>query len=95
MTPTRVCKRFFIAGRVQGVWFRASTAKEAQARNLVGWVRNLPDGRVEVLAGGNADAIQSLTDWLWQGPRLADVQDVSVTAEPLELILDMQDFRTA
>lgn len=95
MSSARLCKRFFITGRVQGVFFRASTAREAQVRQLVGWVRNLPDGRVEVLAGGSAAALQSLTDWLWHGPRLAEVQNVSVTDEPIALIDDLTDFRTA
>ena len=95
MSRARLCKRFFVTGRVQGVWFRASTAREAQARQLVGWVRNLPDGRVEVLAGGDAEALQSLTDWLWQGPRLAEVQDVAATDEPPELLDDLTDFQTA
>jgi acylphosphatase len=65
-----------ISGRVQGVAFRAYTRVQALALNLRGYARNLPDGRVEVLAVGNSDAIERLAEWLQQGPPLARVDAV-------------------
>ena len=70
-----------IAGRVQGVGFRYATMLEAEARNLSGWVRNLPDGRVEVVAEGTASAVQGLVAWCRSGPRHARVYDVDIAWE--------------
>jgi acylphosphatase len=61
------------------VYFRAATAERAVELGVRGWVKNLPDRRVEVVATGNPDAIATLTRWLWQGPPRARV--VSVTVE--------------
>lgn len=69
----KICINCFISGRVQGVWFRASTQKEAQKLGVTGWVRNLPDGRVEVMACGTADQLEQLKMWLRQGPEKAEV----------------------
>jgi acylphosphatase len=74
--------RFLVAGKVQGVWYRASTREQAVRLGLRGHARNLDDGRVEVLAIGDDTAIATLEKWLWQGPRLARVTDV--TREELE-----------
>jgi acylphosphatase len=63
---------------VQGVYFRAATAERAVELRLRGWVRNLPDRRVEVLVAGDAEAVATLTRWLWQGPPRARVESVSV-----------------
>ena len=68
--------RFLIAGKVQGVWFRASTRDEALRLNLRGYASNLLDGRVEVLAVGEVGAIQQLSDWLRRGPPMARVDAV-------------------
>lgn len=76
------CSRFLVAGRVQGVWFRESTRREAENLNLAGHAINLPDGRVEVLAAGRAADIRKLAAWLQQGPPMARVRQV--TEEPLE-----------
>ena len=62
-----------VAGRVQGVFFRKETQQQAAALGLTGWVRNLPDGRVEVLASGEEQALQQLGVWLENGPALAKV----------------------
>ncbi|ABA57400.1 Acylphosphatase [Nitrosococcus oceani ATCC 19707] len=70
------CVRCLIAGRVQGVWFRASTKEKAMELGVRGWVRNLPDGRVEALLQGEAEAVEALKKWLWRGPTLAQVVDV-------------------
>lgn len=68
-----MCMRCYVSGRVQGVWFRASTKEHAERLGLSGWARNLPDGRVEVLACGSPDALQALREWLGRGPELAEV----------------------
>lgn len=70
------CMHFYITGKVQGVWFRASTKQQAELLNLTGWARNLPDGRVEVMAFGAPDALATLHAWLKEGPKLAQVTDV-------------------
>ena len=68
--------RFLVSGRVQGVFFRATTRKRALELGLRGHAINLPDGRVEVLAAGDADALETLAGWLWQGPPNAKVEGV-------------------
>lgn len=65
--------RFFVSGKVQGVWFRASTRDEALRLGLRGYARNLDDGRVEVLAIGTGEAIERLARWLQHGPPMARV----------------------
>ncbi|ALP52514.1 acylphosphatase [Candidatus Tenderia electrophaga] len=77
-----ICKQFFVSGRVQGVWYRASAQQQAQALNIGGYARNLPDGSVEVLACGAEDKLAELESWLWQGPTSAQVADVQ--AEEVE-----------
>ena len=69
--------RFFVSGRVQGVFFRASTCEQARELGLAGYARNLPDGRVEVLAGGDDAALDALERWLWVGPDSAEVELVT------------------
>lgn len=73
---------FLVSGRVQGVFFRASAREQARALDLVGHARNLPDGRVEVLACGDLAALDAFERWLWDGPAAAKVE--SVTREPAE-----------
>ena len=68
--------RFIVRGKVQGVWFRASTRDVAVRLGLTGHARNLANGDVEVLAMGDAEAIATLADWLQQGPPLARVDAV-------------------
>jgi acylphosphatase len=73
-----IARRCFVAGRVQGVFYRASARARAQALGITGHARNLPDGRVEVLAAGEPEAVAALCDWLWQGPPAAQVTAVEV-----------------
>ena len=68
--------RFIVRGKVQGVWFRASTRDQALALGLRGHALNLPSGEVEVLAVGTPQAIDALADWLQVGPPLAKVEAV-------------------
>ena len=63
-----------IEGRVQGVFFRASTRDEARARGLGGWVRNLPDGRVEALFEGDQRVVENMLAWCHKGPPYAYVR---------------------
>ncbi|MEO0421684.1 MAG: acylphosphatase [Pseudomonadota bacterium] len=71
-------RRCWVSGRVQGVAFRANTARQAQALGIRGYARNLPDGRVEVLACGADEALEALIAWLHQGPLFARVDAVQV-----------------
>lgn len=70
------CIRCYVSGRVQGVFYRASTQEQAESLGVVGYAKNLPDRRVEVLACGTENALQELKTWLWQGPRHAEVTEV-------------------
>ena len=70
--------RCLVSGRVQGVFYRASTVDVAVRLGLRGWAKNLPDGRVEVIAAGEPAAITQLTAWLWQGPPAARVDSVDL-----------------
>lgn len=75
-------RRCWVEGRVQGVFFRASVRERALELGLAGSAANLPDGRVEVEVHGDAQAVERLCAWLWEGPPAARVTDVS--CEPLE-----------
>jgi acylphosphatase len=70
------CRLFRIEGRVQGVWFRESTRRTAVPLGITGYARNLSDGSVEVLACGERAALDRLTEWLKQGPPMAQVTRV-------------------
>lgn len=72
-------KRCIVAGTVQGVFFRASTRREAQRLGLTGVARNLPDGSVEVIACGAEAAVAELIQWLHRGPEHARVAAVVVS----------------
>jgi len=68
-----------VSGRVQGVWYRASTLQKARQLGLVGWVRNLVDGRVEFVAEGDTTRLDELVNWSQQGPSAAEVTDLRLT----------------
>ncbi len=89
------CRRFVVSGKVQRVFFRASTARVAERLGLRGVARNLPDGSVEVLALGAEAALDSLHAWLASGPPLARVEQVTVADESADLHPDLVDFRTS
>jgi acylphosphatase len=81
-----IARRCVVSGRVQGVFYRASTRQRAIELGLSGYACNLPDGRVEVLAVGDPVAVQSLIDWLAIGPPAAQVTNVDVSeVEPDEM----------
>ncbi len=69
--------RFIVTGRVQGVFYRASTRQRALELGLVGYARNQPDGSVEVVASGTDAALEALQTWLQQGPPAAQVERVT------------------
>ena len=72
--------RFLVSGKVQGVFFRASTREQALKLGLRGHAKNLPDGRVEVLAEGDSSALDALERWLYVGPPMAMVEAVERSA---------------
>jgi acylphosphatase len=80
MTHERV--EVHVGGRVQGVCYRASAREEAQRLGVLGEVRNLPDGRVEVIAEGPRDRLEQLVAWCRKGPPAAEVADVSARWSP-------------
>jgi len=83
------CVYFRVSGRVQGVFYRASTQEQARKLGLAGWVRNCEDGEVELIACGNAAGLEALERWLWQGPPSARVNGVRRREAPLQ---SFQDF---
>ena len=84
------CIRYFIAGKVQGVWYRANAQKQAQQLGITGWVRNQDDGRVEVLACGTNEQLDQLRTWLWQGPERARVNAVTAVEAAYQEHSDFQ-----
>ena len=80
-----------IEGRVQGVFFRASTRDEARARGLAGWVRNLADGRVEALFEGDKPVVENMLAWCRKGPPYAYVDQIDIDWQPYQG--DQVDFR--
>jgi acylphosphatase len=76
--------RWLVRGRVQGVGFRWATVEHGRRLGLAGWARNLPDGAVEVVAEGAADAVAALRHWCQHGPPSARVTTVEETPAPAE-----------
>jgi acylphosphatase len=74
----RVARRYLISGRVQGVGFRFFAEAVASREGLHGWVRNLPDGRVEIMVEGEAEGVDRFEAKMWHGPPAARVTDVRV-----------------
>ena len=73
--------RVFVEGRVQGVWFRDSTRVQALRLGVAGWVRNLPDGRVEAVYEGQQEAVEDMLAWTRHGPERALVRAVEIHDE--------------
>jgi acylphosphatase len=73
--------RVLVSGRVQGVYFRDACRRRALEHGVNGWVRNLPDGRVEAVFEGPADGVHRLVEWIRHGPDLAVVVDIAAQAE--------------
>jgi len=81
---TRLSRRYLVSGRVQGVGFRYHVLRRAQSLDLVGWVRNRPDGRVEAEAHGSAGSLAEFEAHLRQGPRFSCVTNVEIIEIPGE-----------
>lgn len=75
---------FWVSGRVQGVYFRASTQSIARQLGLTGWVRNLADGRVEGVASGPGKALDTFVTWLHHGPDHAQVTNLQIEPETVQ-----------
>jgi acylphosphatase len=81
-----ICRRSFVTGRVQGVFYRASCGRKAESLGVTGYARNLADGSVEVLACGEAAAVAQLIAWLWEGSPASKVTGVETAdADPAEV----------
>jgi acylphosphatase len=74
----------FISGRVQGVWFRASTKQKAEELGLTGWVRNIKDGCVEAEFEGEDEKIKKMLEWCHHGPPLSKVQNVMTNNQKIK-----------
>ena len=90
MSDGGVQVHLIIAGRVQGVFYRATTQEQARGLGLTGWVRNCPDGTVEAVAEGPADTVDLFVEWCHQGPPAARV--AQVVESPLAPIGSESDF---
>ena len=83
-------RRVVVQGQVQGVFFRETTRRRAVSTGVAGWVRNLPDGRVEAVFEGERDAVERLVDFVREGPRGARVDWVDVVSEEPEGLSDFE-----
>ncbi|MBS7641552.1 MAG: acylphosphatase [Candidatus Bathyarchaeia archaeon] len=72
----------FVSGRVQGVFFRANARREALKLGVKGWIRNLPDGRVEAIIEGEEDKVKMMVEWCRRGPPGAIVSRIEIYWEP-------------
>ena len=90
-----ICKKCFVSGRVQGVFYRGSAAQRAQELGVRGYARNLSDGRVEVLACGEDGAVQTFVNWLWTGSSASKVTAVEVSDVPPDGARAGAGFHTA
>lgn len=79
-----VRRRVQVSGKVQDVFFRDSTRREAERAGVAGWVRNTSDGRVEAVFEGDPDAVEAMVSWCREGPDSADVSDVEAHDEEPE-----------
>lgn len=77
----RVRAHVFVTGKVQGVYYRQNTMETAKKHCVTGWVRNLPDSRVEAVFEGDSDSVDSVIEWCRRGPPRAEVKDVEVLQE--------------
>ena len=82
-TSNKIAIHAYVSGRVQGVYYRSSIKKKAQELNIKGWIKNLIDGRVEVFACGEETQVMKLYQYLWKGPLLAKITDVTYEKKPV------------
>jgi acylphosphatase len=89
-----ICRKCLVSGRVQGVFYRATTAHRARELGIRGYANNLPDGRVEVLACGDAEVVEEFVQWLWKGSAASKVTAVAVEELDPASIQSREGFRT-
>lgn len=89
-----ISKKCLVGGRVQGVFYRATAARRARELGIRGYARNLPDGRVEVLAVGHPEVVQVFVEWLWVGSSASNVTSVEASEIALEPHEHPQGFTT-
>jgi acylphosphatase len=90
-----ICRKCLVSGRVQGVFYRGVAAQRARELGVRGYARNLPDGRVEVLACGASQAVQTFVEWLWIGSSASKVIAVEVSDAPEQVERAPVGFHTA
>jgi acylphosphatase len=90
-----VCKKCLVSGRVQGVFYRGAALHRAHELAIGGYARNLPDGRVEVLACGESEAVETFVKWLWIGSSASKVTSVEVTDAAPDSLRVPVSFHTA
>jgi acylphosphatase len=83
-------RRAVIHGRVQGVFFRDTTRRQASARGVAGWVRNRPDGAVEAVFEGDPDAVETMLAFCREGPRGAQVDHIEISEEEPECLISFE-----
>ena len=77
----KVCAHVFVTGKVQGVYYRQKTMETAKSHGVTGWVRNLPDGRVEAVLEGDEPGVKNVIEWCKIGPPKAQVENVDTKFE--------------
>jgi len=83
--------KILVSGRVQGVLFRSNTKRRADQLGIYGWVRNLPDGKVEIIAQGTTENLNQLISWCKKGPIFAKIEDVeSIWQKPKEIFASFE-----
>jgi acylphosphatase len=90
-----ICKKCLVGGRVQGVYYRATAARRAQDLAISGYARNLPDGRVEVLACGEDAAVSAFVKWLWIGSSASRVTSVDICDAEVDALQAASGFHSA
>jgi acylphosphatase len=90
-----ICRRCFVSGRVQGVFYRATCVRKAGSLGIRGFARNLPDGRVEVLACGEPQTVDAFVAWLWEGSPASKVTAVEVAAADPATLQRPEGFTSA
>jgi acylphosphatase len=90
-----ICRRSLVSGRVQGVFYRGTCVRKAEALGILGYARNLPDGRVEVLACGEAAVVEEFIAFLWEGSPSSKVDAVSTESVDLASLQRLTGFSSA
>ena len=82
-----ICRHYLVSGRVQGVFYRSIAQRQARQLGLQGWVRNLADGRVEIVVYGDEDGVNTIEKWLEIGPEYAKVTNIEGVAENIDEVV--------